>query len=133
MRRTMKVLAAVGGALLAGTAMAQTPGPKCSIKTRLDHFSGTHNILVVSCVPDEITSITCEKWTMLGINSWHNQNDFTIPAGLAVTVMNANGFEGYCSKPDSIVAHTDSGDYVGVLDRGAGNWNESTKLTISPK
>jgi hypothetical protein len=100
------------------------------IKTRLDHFSGTQWVLVLSYLPSEITSITCQTWTMLGINSWKHHNDFTIPAGPSVAVLDADKFQGYCKEPGSIVAHTDDGDYVGVLDRGDGNWNASTKLTF---
>lgn len=100
------------------------------IKTRLDHLSGTPYVLIVSYLPSEITSITCESWTMLGINSWKHQNDFTIPTGPAVAIMNSNGFQGYCKDAKSIVAHTDDGDFVGTLDRGAGNWDGSTKLTF---
>jgi hypothetical protein len=40
-----------------------------AIKTRLDHLSGTQWVLVVSYLHSEITSITCDTWTMLGINS----------------------------------------------------------------
>jgi len=101
------------------------------IKTRLDHLSGTQWVVVVSYLQSEITSITCDKWTMLGINSWKHHNDFTIPAGPAVAVMDADKFDGYCLGADSIKAHTDDGDFVGVLDRGAGNWKDSTKLTFS--
>jgi hypothetical protein len=106
------------------------------VKTRLDHLANTQWVLVVSTIPSEITSITCEKWTMLGTNSWKNQNNFTVPSadkGVAVAVMDANKFDGYCSKPGSIVAHTDDGDFIGHLDRGDGNWKESTKLTFEPK
>jgi hypothetical protein len=110
-------------------ALAQT----ATIKTRLDHLSGTQWVLVISYLPSEITSITCDSWTMLGVTSWHHQNDFTIPAGLAVAIMDASKFDGYCAKPGSIVAHTDDGDFAGVLDRGAGNWDASTKLTFLAK
>ena len=87
-------------------------------------------MLVLSNLPDEITSITCDSDTMLGTGSWHHQNEFTIPRGPAVAVMNANKFQGYCKGANSIVAHTDSGDFVGHLDRGPGNWNGSTTLTF---
>jgi hypothetical protein len=60
-----------------------------------------------------------------------HHNDFTIPAGPAVAVMDADKFQGYCKSAGSIVAHTDDGDFVGVLDRGAGNWEASTKLTFT--
>ena len=101
------------------------------IKTRLDHLSGTQWVLVVSYLPVEITSITCDAWTMLGVGSWKNQNNFTIPSGPAIAVMDANKFDGYCKTQGSIVAHTDDGDFVGVLDRGQGNWSASTKLTFT--
>lgn len=101
-----------------------------NIKTRLDHLSGTQWVLVVNYLPYEIENITCESWTMLGVNSWHNQNNFTIPAGPSVAVLDANKFNGYCKDKGSIVAHTDEGDFVGVLDRGPGNWDASTKLTF---
>ena len=101
------------------------------IKTRTDHLSSTPNILVLSYLPSEITSITCDKWTMLGVNSWNHQNDFTIPSGPAVAIMDADGFDGYCKGEGSIKAHTDDGDFVGVLDRGNGNWKDSTKLTFN--
>lgn len=101
------------------------------IKTRLDHFAGTDFVLVVSYLPSEITSITCEKWAMMGIKSWRDQNNFTIPAGPAVAVMLTKGFDGYCKAHGSIVAHTDDGDFVGTLDRGDGNWTDSTKLTFT--
>jgi len=103
------------------------------IKTRLTHFTGTKYVLVISYLPDEITSITCDSWTMLGIDSWKGHNNFTIPGSsfAALAVMDASGFEGYCKAPDSIVAHTDNGDFVGHLDRGAGNWSASTKLIFN--
>jgi hypothetical protein len=103
------------------------------IKTRLDHLSGTQWVVVLSYLPSEITSITCDAWTMLGVGSWKHQNDFTIPAGPAVAVMDANKFNGYCKTHGSIIAHTDDGDFIGTLDRGDGNWEASTKLTFNPK
>jgi hypothetical protein len=103
------------------------------IKTRLDHLSGTQWVMVLSYLPSEITSITCDQWTMLGIGSWKHQNDFTIPAGPSVAIMDANKFNGYCKNHGSIVAHTDDGDFVGTLDRGDGNWDASTKLTFTGK
>lgn len=118
------------------TITAQTTavvGKATTIKTRLDHLSGTQWLLVISYLPSEIVSITCENWTMLGINSWHHQNDFTIPAGPSVTIMDTNKFNGYCKDVGSIVAHTDDGDFVGTLDRGPGNWDASTKLTFTNK
>lgn len=117
---------------LIASAHAQAPH-RDKIKTRLDHFSGTDYVLVVSYLPEEITSITCEKWTMLGVKSYDDQNNFTIPAGPAVAVILTKGFDGYCKDEGSIVAHTDDGDYNGVLDRGAGNWTDSTKLTFTPE
>jgi hypothetical protein len=104
------------------------------VKTRLDHLSGTPLIAVISTVPAEITSITCRSWEMLGTSSWKNHNNFTVPAAnpVSVAIMDASGFNGYCQDPKSIVAHTDDGDYIGVLDRGPGNWKDSTKLTIDP-
>ena len=120
----------LAAAITFGIVAAATAQPPDPIKTRLDHFVGTNWVLVVSYVPAEITSITCDKWTMLGVKSWHDQNNFTIPAGPAVAVMDSKGFDGYCATAGSIVAHTDAGDFVGVLDRGAGNWGASTKLTI---
>jgi hypothetical protein len=101
------------------------------IKTRLDHLSGTQWVVVLSYLPGEITSITCDSWTMLGVNSWKHQNDFTIPSGPSVAVMDASKFDGYCKTAGSIVAHTDDGDVPGVLDRGPGNWDASTKLTFA--
>jgi len=103
------------------------------IKTRLTHFTGTKYVLVISYLPDEITSITCDSWTMLGLDSWKAHNNFTIPGSsfAALAVMDASGFDGYCKAPDSIVAHTDNGDFVGHLDRGAGNWSASTKLVFN--
>jgi hypothetical protein len=129
-------IAAVAAAALLGAMPASAfdqgnPSTKAlQIKTRLDHFAGTNWVLVVSYLPSEITSITCDTWTMLGISSWKHQNDFTIPAGPAVAVMNANKFDGYCKAAGSIVAHTDDGDFTGTLDRGDGNWEASTKLTF---
>lgn len=109
----------------------QTTLPRATIKTRTDHLSNTRWVLVVSYLPSEITSITCDKWTMLGVGSYKHQNDFTLPAGPTVAVMDANSFDGYCKAPGSIRAHTDDGDFVGVLDRGDGNWSDSTKLTFA--
>src|SRR5271165_6059815 len=122
----MRTLLLTTTAIMIGT----TAYAKDLIKTRLDHFVGTQWILVISYIPSEITSITCDRWTMLGINSWKNQNNFSIPSGPAVAVMNSNGFNGYCAKAGSIIAHTDDGDFSGKLDRGDGNWNDSTKLTF---
>lgn len=113
------------------TAIAQAQPHPTQIKTRLDHLSGTQWVVVLSNLPSEITSITCDGWTMLGVNSWKHQNDFTIPAGPSIAVMDANKFNGYCKGADSIKAHTDDGDFTGTLDRGAGNWNDSTKLTFA--
>jgi len=112
---------------------AQQPNKPLQIKTRLDHLSGTQWVVVMSYLPSEITSITCDAWTMLGIGSWKHQNDFTIPAGPSVAVMDANHFNGYCKGHGSIIAHTDDGDFVGALDRGDGNWEASTKLTFQAK
>ena len=117
---------------IAAFAIGITAADADPIKTRLDHLSGTSFVLVVSYLKSEITSVTCDQWTMLGVGSWKNQNNFTIPAGPAVAVMNASGFNGYCKGANSIVGHTDDGDFVGVLDRGAGNWDGSTKLTFKP-
>jgi hypothetical protein len=103
------------------------------IKTRLDHLSGTQWVVVMNYLPSEITSITCDSWTMLGVDSWKHHNDFTIPAGPSIAIMDADKFQGYCKDAGSIVGHTDDGDFVGTLDRGAGNWNASTKLTFSAK
>ena len=90
-------------------------------------------MLVISYLPNEITSITCDSWTMLGINSWKDQNNFSIPAGPAIAVMVAKGFNGYCKAAGSIQAHTDDGDATCVLDRGEGNWTGSTKLTCAAR
>ena len=117
----------------AAHAQQQNKPATAAIKTRLDHFANNHMVLVVSYLPSEITSVTCEKWTMLGIKSYKDRNNFTIPGGPAVAVLDTTGFDGYCSKEGSIVAHTDDGDFPGTLDRGAGNWEASTKLTFSYK
>jgi hypothetical protein len=108
------------------------------IKARTDHLSGTKFVVVINYLPSEITSITCEKWVMLGVKSWKDQNDFTIPAftpnaGPSIAILDAEGFNGYCASRGSIVAHTDDQDWVGTLDRGDGNWKDSTKLTFMPK
>jgi hypothetical protein len=106
------------------------------VKTRLEHLSGTPYVLVISTIPSEIVSITCDKWVMLGVDSWKHQNDFTVPSagqGVSVAVMNANKFDGYCKTAGSIIGHTDDGDFVGHLDKGDGNWSDSTKLTFEPK
>jgi hypothetical protein len=113
------------------------------VKTRLEAFSGTDFVLVINYIPYEVTAITCDSWTMLGIKSWHDQNNFTIPAATplpsggvmpSVAVMNAHKFNGYCAKEGSIIAHTDEGDYTSnELDRGAGMWEVSTKLTLKGK
>ena len=119
-------------------SQAQAPTAIPTVKARLEHLSGTSMILIISTLSSEIVSITCDKWTMLGIKSYKGQNEFTIPAagsagvpGVAVALMESKGFDGYCKNPDSIKAHTDDGDFIGTLDRGAGNWTESTKLTFS--
>ena len=124
--------AALAAATIALSGAASYAADKSMIKTRLDHLSGTPMVLVISYLPSEITSITCEKWTMLGIGSYKDHNNFTIPAGPAVAVMDASKFDGYCQGKGSIIAHTDDGDAVGVLDRGDGNWKDSTKLTFKP-
>lgn len=126
----MKAICAISAAALL-CLMGASASAEQKIKTRTDHLSGSQWVLVISYLPAEITSITCDQWTMLGVNSWKHQNDFTVPSGPAVAVMDANKFDGYCKVADSIKAHTDDGDYVGVLDRGAGNWKDSTKLTFS--
>jgi hypothetical protein len=126
------LLAAIAIVAITAASYAQSPGPKpLQIKTRLDHLSGTQWVAVLSYLPSEITSITCESWTMLGVGSWHHQNDFTIPSGPAFAIMDANHFNGNCKTAGSIIAHTDDGDFTGVLDRGAGNWEASTKLTFN--
>jgi len=121
------ILAAATLAAMSAPAFAQ----EVKIKTRLDHLSGTQWVLVVSTLPAEIESITCERWTMLGVNSWKHHNDFTIPVGPSVAILDADKFDGYCKTENSIVAHTDDGDYVGFLDNGAGNWDASTKLVFN--
>ena len=126
-------LLGVAAAPMSRVEAQQTYHPAGNLKTRLDHLSGTQWVLVVSYLPSEITSITCEKWTMLGVGSWKHQNDFTIPAGPSVAIMDANKFQGYCKGAGSIIAHTDDGDFIGVLDRGPGNWEASTKLTFLPQ
>jgi hypothetical protein len=133
MRKPLLIAAALASlATTTGHAQpADAPRKPLSIKTRLDHLSGTHWVLVISYLPSEITSITCDSWTMLGMESWKHQNDFTIPSGPSVAIMDANKFDGYCKAAGSIVAHTDDGDFSGALDRGEGNWSASTKLTFS--
>ena len=125
----------VTGFMAVGMTASVALADPVKVKTRLDHFAGTNYVLVISTVPSEITSITCEKWTMLGQNSWKGQNNFTIPAaskgGVSVAVMDANKFDGYCSAPGSIKAHTDDGDVIGHLDAGDGAWKASTKLTFT--
>jgi hypothetical protein len=108
---------------------------RAAIKTRLDHFSDTKFVLVVSYLPVEIVTITCDKWKMLGMNSWHHQNDFTIPGSdnAAVAALNADSFDGYCAAEGSIIAHTDACNFVGHLDGGAGNWKSSTVLIFENK
>jgi hypothetical protein len=130
MRKT--ILATVAAlALMSSSVMADSLVTKpFQIKTRTDHLSGTQWVLVVSYLQSEITTITCEKWTMLGVGSYKQHNDFTIPAGPSIAVMDSTGFDGYCKAKGSIVAHTDDGDFVGTLDRGDGNWDASTKLTF---
>ena len=128
------IIAAAAILAMATSAVFADPLTKpFQIKTRTDHLSGSQWVVVVSYLPSEITSITCDKWTMLGIGSWKHQNDFTVPAGPSIAIMDANKFNGYCATKGSIVAHTDDGDFVGVLDRGDGNWDASTKLTFSGK
>ena len=122
------VLLAASLAIGSVPAYAQTQQP--NIKTRLDHLSGTPIVIVINYLPYEIVSVTCKSWIMLGIKSWKDHNDFTIPAGPAIAAMDASKFDGYCAEPNSIVAHTDYGDFVGHLDGGDGNWNASTKLTF---
>jgi len=128
MKRLLFAVAAL--VILGGFVPNPSQSAGLKIKTRLDHLSGTQWVLVLNYSPSEITSITCESWTMLGIGSWKHQNDFTIPAGPSIAIMDANKFDGYCKGHGSIVAHTDDGDLIGTLDRGDGNWNASTKLTF---
>lgn len=130
MKRLLSSLAAIAVATMVLSGASYAAEKPFQIKTRLDHLSGTTFVVVLSYLPAEITSITCEKWTMLGIGSYKHQNDFTIPAGPSVAVMETNKFDGYCATKGSIIAHTDDGDAVGVLDRGDGNWKDSTKLTF---
>jgi len=132
MRKLMLTVAAAA-VLLTAPAYAES----VKVLTRLSHLSGTQWVVVVSTINAEITSVTCDKWTMLGTGSWKQHNEFTIPAapkgGASIAVMDASKFDGYCSAPGSIVGHTDDGDYTGHLDKGDGNWSASTKLTFSPK
>ena len=120
----------VAGAILATALATSAQADGVRIKTRLDHLSGTTFVLVVNYLPYEILSITCDQWKMLGVKSWKGQNDFTIPAGPSVAIMDSNKFDGYCVKEGSIRAHTDEGDFVGKLDGESGNWRASTKLTF---
>ena len=122
-----RIIALALALVFAASAMAQD----IKIRTRFDHLSGTPWVVVITFLPAEITSITCDAWTMLGVGSWEHQNDFTIPAGPALAVMDASKFNGYCKGDNSIIAHTDDGDFVGHLDRGPGNWDASTKLTFT--
>jgi hypothetical protein len=133
-QRNLKMMKnVIGLALVMGLASSAMAADAVKIKTRLDHLSGTQYVVVVSYLPSEITSITCDSWTMLGVGSWKDQNNFTIPSGPSIAVMNANKFNGYCKSAGSIKAHTDDGDFVGILDRGDGNWDASTKLTFGTK
>jgi len=104
------------------------------VKTRLDHLAGTPLVLVISTIPEEITSVTCDDWKMMGMGSWKDHNTFTIPAapkdGVSIAILDASKFDGYCKTEGSIKAHTDEGDYVGHLDGGPGKWSSSTKLTF---
>lgn len=125
--KSMIVAGIVAVGISAASVGAVAQG-KVLIKTRADLLSGSTYVLVISYIPSEITSITCDQWTMLGVNSWKGQNNFTIPSGPAVAIMNSKGFDGYCKQAGSIRAHTDTGDFVGTLDRGDGNWSGSTKL-----
>lgn len=132
-RTAIAATALVGLLALPVTSDAQpvpNTGKPLNIKTRAGALSGTPLILVLNYLPETITSITCDTWVMLGQNSWKHQNDFEIPSGPSVAVMNADHFQGYCKEANSIVAHTDDGDAVGTLDRGAGNWNGSTVLVF---
>lgn len=109
-----------------------------SVKTRLNHLKGTPLVLIISQIPDEITSITCQDWVMMGSGSWKGHNEFTIPAagkptGISIGVLDASKFDGYCKGPNDVIGHTDSGDHVGHLDGGPGNWSGSTKLTFDAK
>ena len=127
------LVASLVAMLAVGSAHADT----LRIKTRLDNLAGTSNVLVISTSPSEITSITCLKWVMLGNGSWKDHNNFTIPATdakspVTLAILNGAGFDGYCKEENSIVAHTDDGDFPCHLDRGAGNWTDSTKLICSP-
>ena len=131
-----KSLLAALALTLAATTATPALAESAKIKTRLDKFSGTPFVLVISSLPVEITTITCDSYTLVGVQSWHGQNNLTIPAAdhgavAAVAVIDASHYQGYCAKEGSIVAHTDDGDFIGHLDRGAGNWNGSTKLTFT--
>lgn len=132
--RNLKLISTV--AALSIAAMTSCMADNVKVKTRLDHLSGTPYVVVISTIPSEITSITCEEWTMLGVGSWRGHNEFSIPSagnGVAIAILDSTGFDGHCKEAGSIRAHTDDGDFEGVLDRGAGNWNASTKLTFSTK
>lgn len=130
MKRTLLAALMLSAAAIMMPAVSHAQNKPLQIKTRLDHLSGTQWVVILSYLPSEITSITCDSWTMLGIGSWKGHNDFTIPAGPSIAVMDASKFNGYCTKPGSIIAHTDDGDFTGTLDRGDGNWDASTKLTF---
>ena len=127
------LIAVLALALTASSAFAE--GNK--VKTRLDHLSGTTLVLVISYLPTEIVWIGCDKWKLLGTNSYDHQNDFTIPAAnngtfASLAILDSKGFEGYCATEGSLKAHTDDGNFIGVLDGGLGNWKDSTTLTFSP-
>lgn len=131
MRKTLT--AALVLALTATSAFAE--GAK--IKTRLDKLSGTPLVLVISYLPTEITKITCDEYTLAGLQSWSDQNNLTIPAAdkgavAAVALIDASSYEGWCAEEGSIVAHTDDGNFVGHLDVKGGKWKAATTLTFSP-
>jgi hypothetical protein len=84
-----------------------------------------------------VKSISCETWIMVSSTgtSYKNHNDVRsggIPPN-GIYIINSDKFQGYCVKAGDIVIHTSHGDFVGDLDGGAGNWNDSTELSVESK
>ena len=113
-----------GRSLLAKTMrdVSRNPELRCVVLTGAGSksFIGGANISEMSEFPDPHIAESGSATTHAACDSIRR-----VPVPVIARI------DGYCLGADSIKAHTDDGDFVGVLDRGAGNWKESTKLTFS--
>jgi hypothetical protein len=99
---------------------------------RVSGLTDTPDIAVFNTGREEVNRIVCDGYTFSGVGadkSVEKWNSGPIP-GRSVVIEHANKWDGYCK--DAILAQTDSGDLMGVLDQ-PGNFTGSTNLILREK